>query len=107
MNMDRSEIDVIDLVPIITEIICAYRDASYTERKAIVCKIRTTFEPKLASIIEWVACVLATPNQTAQIIELLACALCGFGVPLAKAQNRQKLHQMQQLGEIKTDKFIE
>jgi len=83
MNTTLEEVDLVDAIPAITEIVRCYCVASYAEREVLRCQIQMNFPPQVADAVEWTARTLATPNRTAQVVEMLACALCGFGIPLS------------------------
>ena len=64
-----------NLLIIISSVVERYGQASYAQRKGVCHEIYQIFSPDVAQRVEWIARVLASPNQLMQSLNF-TCALC-------------------------------
>lgn len=79
MNTNGEEIAALsDLLIVISSVVERYGQASYAQRKGMCHEIYQMFSPDVAQRVEWIARVLASPNQLMQVTELYACLVQGL-----------------------------
>jgi len=79
MNIDREEMAALsDLLIVISNVVGRYGQASYAQRKGVCHEIHQMFSADVAQRVEWIARVLASPNQLMQVTELYACLTQGL-----------------------------